>query len=1218
MIINEIFDSFLKYLAKTPENADFCMTMRHKIKQFRSLAAVSIVLFSLQACQQSPLFREISSEKSGIDFSNTISESAELSVLNYEYIYNGGGVGVGDFNNDSLPDIYFTGNMVSNALYINKGDLKFQNITKEAGVDGQGKWNKGVSIIDINNDGWMDIYVCSAVYADSNARKNILYINQGINQQTGLPYFKDEAAAYGLDHPSNTQMAAFFDYDNDGDLDVYLLLNDLDGTYPNEFRPIRKDGSWPNTDKLLENHFDSSLHHPVYTDVSAKSGILIEGHGLGISIADINQDGWKDIYVSNDYLSNNILYINNKNGTFTDQCNVYFKHTSKNAMGNDIADINNDGLPDVIEMDMMPADQYRQKLMHSDISYQNFQNSERFGYMYQYPRNTLQLNRGKYVKENTKEEFPSFSEIAYLSGVAQTDWSWAPLLIDADNDGYRDLMISNGLPRDMSDMDFMAYRRNAYASTPLEEVLKQIPAVKISNYFFKNNGDLSFSDKTNDWGWQTSTFSAGMAYADFDRDGDVDVVINNTNMKASLLENTLNQQKEKQHYINIQLIGNNQNIHGLGAMIHVYTKDKHQFYEQSPYRGYLSSVEPVAHFGIGNTLTIDSIQIIWPNQTTQVIKNVEANQTITLNIKDAGVSSTHENKNKPLFSEITNAVGMDKNFAEIDFIDFDIQKLIPHKLTKYGPSIAIGDLNNDGLDDFIAGGSSPFYASIFIQQKNGKFNRSKLTDSNIPQLQDDAGLLLLDADGDKDLDLYIASGGAENEPQSKAYTDHFYLNDGNGKFKEEMLDITNNRTAKSCIAACDYDNDGDLDMFIGGRVVPGSYPSPTSSFIYQNESSTGKVFFRDITKTIAPELFQLGMVTSAVWSDVDNDGKKDLAIAMDWGGITFFKNDGKQLKKISTNISDQTGWWNSIVASDVDNDGDMDYIVGNYGYNGFLQPSKTNPINGYANDFDNNGSFDAVFSSFRKSAIYGPIKEFPLAGRDEFIRQMTIMKEKFTNYATYAKTEMNNIFPEDAMKNALKLSVNNFYTSWIENKGNFQFEMHQLPTEAQIAPVYGIVANDFNEDGNIDIALNGNEYNMSPALGRYDGFKGLILLGDGKGHFEPMTLKQSGIHIDGNGKSLGEIFINNQYSLIGSQNEGSMKIYSLRQHHNSIAEILPTDSYGYIHLKNGKKRKIECIVGQGFLTQSSSKLMMNPSIAFIEMIDRKGNHRKIIHDTSKK
>lgn len=1198
-------------MAKTLENADFCRTMLYKIKLLKNLGLPLLGILLLQACKHPTLFREIKAEQSGIQFSNNISENVELSVLNYEYIYNGGGVGIGDFNRDSLPDIYFAGNMVSNALYLNKGEMKFQDITKEAGVEGQGKWNKGVSIVDINNDGWMDIYVCSAVYADSNAKRNILYINKGINPQTGYPIFKDEAAAYGLDDPSNTHMAAFFDYDNDGDLDVYLLLNDLDGTYPNEFRPIRKDGSWPNTDKLLENNYDSTLQHAVFKDVSKKAGILIEGHGLGVSIADINQDGWKDIYVSNDYLSNNILYINNQDGTFSDQCNVYFKHTSKNAMGNDIADINNDGLPDVIEMDMMPADQYRQKLMHSDISYQNFQNSERFGYMYQYPRNTLQLNRGKSNKENDAMLTPAFSEIAYFSGVAQTDWSWAPLLVDVDNDGFRDLMISNGLPRDMSDMDFMAYRRNAYASTSLDEVLKQIPAVKINNYIFKNNGNLTFSDKSNEWGWQSPTFSAGMAYADFDRDGDVDVVVNNTNMQASLLENTSNEQKTKQHYINIQLIGNNQNINGIGATIHIYTKGSHQYHEYSPYRGYLSSIEQIAHFGIGTAETIDSVKVEWQNKMIQVIKNIHADQLITINIKDAIPNNEIEHLSTPLFNEITANTGMDKNFSEIDFIDFDIQKLIPHKLTRYGPSIAIGDLNGDQLDDFIAGGTSPFYASIFIQQKNGKFLRSKLSDSNIPQLQDDAGMLLFDADGDNDLDLYITSGGAENQPQSKAYTDHFYLNDGKGKFSEEQIEITNNRTAKSCISANDYDNDGDLDIFIGGRVIPGSYPSPTNSFLYENQSANGKVIFKDVTKNNAPELFQIGMVSSAVWADIDDDGKDDLILAMDWGSISFFKNDGKQLKKINTNINDQTGWWNSIASTDVDNDGDIDFIVGNFGYNGFLQPSSSFPINAYGNDFDGNGSLDAVFSSFRKSTINGPVKEFPIAGRDEFIRQMTIMKEKFTNYASYANTEMPNIFSPDIFKNALKLSVNQFNSSWIENKGNFQFEVHSLPTEAQLAPVYGIVASDMNDDGNIDIALNGNEYNMSPSLGRYDAFKGLILVGDGKGNFKSLSIKESGINIDGNGKALGEIIINRNYALLASQNEGSMKLYTINQNNHQIVDVSHLDDYALVHLKNGQKRKIEVNIGQGFLTQSTPRLVMNKSVDYIEIVDKKGKSRRI-------
>ncbi|MEY4660995.1 MAG: hypothetical protein RLZZ42_947, partial [Bacteroidota bacterium] len=552
------------------------------------LFSIPIILLGLISCHSNKkLFEELSSDESGIVFENNIVENESLNVFNYEYIYNGGGVGIADFNNDSLPDIYFGGNRVSSALYLNKGNMKFEDITSAAGVDGQGKWIKGISLVDINNDGWMDIYACAAVLPDSNLKKNILYINQGINSSTGQPQFIDKAEEYGLADASNTHMAAFFDYDNDGDLDVYLLLNDLDGTYPNEFRPIRKDGSWPNTDKLLRNNYDNKLKHGVFSDVSREAGVLIEGHGLGISISDINNDGWKDIYVSNDYLSNNILYINNQDGTFTDRCADYFQHTSKNAMGNDVGDINNDGLQDIIEMDMMPADQYRQKLMHNDISYQTFQNSERFGYIYQYPRNTLQLNRGFANGSKDSTGIPAFSEIAYLSGVAQTDWSWAPLLVDVDNDGFRDLMISNGLPRDISDLDFMAYRKNAVAKTPLDELLVQIPSAKVSNYIFKNNGDLTFGDKSSEWGWGTPTFSAGMAYADFDRDGDMDIVINNTNMPATLLKNNLNpKENNTTHFIDIILKGEKHNINGIGSRIDLYSGGVLQSSEFSPYRGY--------------------------------------------------------------------------------------------------------------------------------------------------------------------------------------------------------------------------------------------------------------------------------------------------------------------------------------------------------------------------------------------------------------------------------------------------------------------------------------------------------------------------------------------------------------------------------------------------------------------------------------------------------
>lgn len=1179
---------------------------------------ITPAIFLLAACKQKkPLFREVKPEKSGIHFNNEIKEDAELNVLYYEYIYNGGGVGIGDFNNDSLPDIYFTGNRVTNKLFINRGNMKFEEVTKAAGVSGNGKWCKGASIVDINNDGLDDIYVSAAVLLPAPERKNLLYVNQGADKTTGIPLFKEEAEEYGLADSSSTQMSAFFDYDNDGDLDVYLLVNELDGTYPNEFRPIRKDGSWPNTDKLLRNDWNDSLKHPVYTDVSKQAGILIEGYGLGLSIADINKDGWKDIYVSNDYLSNNHLYINNQDGTFTDRCNEYFKHTSKNAMGNDIADINNDGLADIIELDMAPADNYRLKMINNSISYQTFQNSPQYGYIYQYARNTLQINQGPRVLANDSIGPPVFSEIAYYSGIAQTDWSWAPLAIDADNDSYRDLLITNGLPKDLTDMDFIAYRNSAMANTSPAELLQQLPSVKISNYIFHNNGDITFTDKTKEWGWDLPTFSAGMAYADFDRDGDVDVIINNTNMEATLMENTLNENKTKENnFLRLQLTGDSSNRNGLGAVIHLYYKGKQQVYEYTPYRGYMSSVENIAHFGIGNATIVDSVIIVWPNAKKQVLQNVSVNQTLKINIQTADDKVNYATI--PLaannwFTDITKNTGVSFIASEVDFIDFNIQRMIPHKLTQYGPSLAAGDVNGDGLDDLIVGGGSPNYASLFLQNSTGTFTKEKFIDSAKVKLQDDAGICLFDVDGDNDLDVYIGSGGCENEPGSPVYADHIYINDGKGKFIEDLSAFVPNYTAKSCVKAADYDNDGDLDLFIGGRVLPGSYPKAVSSFIYRNDTRAGKIKFTDVTKDVAPALQNIGLVCDATWSDANNDGKPDLIIAGEWMPVTMLKNENGRFVPVQTELSTESGWWNSITAADIDNDGDMDYIAGNSGTNGFLKPTSSLPIRAIGKDFDNNGSFDAIFSTYLLSSIKGEVKEFSLASRDEFIREISALKGKFPNYSSYAQTEMKNIFTVEEMKDAVQLSVNNFNSCWIENKGNMKFVLHPLPAQAQWAPVYGVTVNDFNGDGNIDIALNGNEFSMAPSLGRYDALNGLVLQGDGKGNFLPLSILQSGIYIPGNGKSVIQLVCNNKLTLAAGQNSSWLKLYQNKKTEGKIIPLLLNDISAIVQLKNGQKRKEEFYFGSSFLSQSGRFIQLNPSVKSIEINNNK-NQKRVINN----
>ncbi|HLY71918.1 MAG TPA: VCBS repeat-containing protein [Puia sp.] len=1177
-------------------------------------------VFLLNSCNsKNTLFQQVSSGHSGIHFNNQITENDSVNPFDLTNIYNGGGVGIGDFNGDGLQDIYFTGNQVSNKLYLNKGDFKFDDVTAAAGVGGNGEWCRGVSVVDINNDGWPDIYVCATIRSDPNLRKNLLYINQGPDKD-GVPHFKEMAKEYGLGDTLYSTMAAFFDYDNDGDLDMYLTVNEIPkGFNAGLFRPIVSDGSFPSTGRLYRNDWNDSLKHPVFTDVSKQAGITFEGFGHDATIADINQDGWKDIYVSNDFVGDDILYINNHDGTFTNKVKSYFKHTSANGMGQDIEDINNDGLADLIELDMNPADNYRKKVFLNANNYLMYQNSDYFGYQYQYVRNSLQLNQGPRVNNLDSIGDPIFSEISFYSGIAETDWSWTPLVVDFNNDGYRDVIITSGYPKDVTDHDFINFHKQANNYASKQSILDQIPQVKIHSSAFSNNGDLTFTDVSKAWGLTIPAFSNGAAYADLDNDGAMDLIINNINDEAMIFRNTSrDNNKDHNHYLQIKLAGDSLNKNGLGAWIELhYDHGKQQVYEYTPYRGYLSTIQDIAHFGLGNVSVVDSVMVKWPNKKMQLLQHIKADQVLKINIADADRTFSYEHHSladNSLFKEVTDSVNIHYQQQENDFIDFNIQRLLPHKFSEYGPSLAVGDVDGNGLDDIIIGGSASYSAQIFLQQPNGKFiQRPLIRDADAKnKIADDEGMLLFDADGDGDLDLYVCSGGYENAAGSVAYQDRLYINDGKGNFTLDSTALPKNFTSKFCVRAADYDHDGDLDLFVSGRVKPGEYPQAVSSFIYRNDSKNGHVQFTDVTDQVAKDLNNIGMVCDAIWTDFDNDGWPDLVLAGEWMPVTFLKNDHGVFKNITpaSGISNQTGWWNTIVAGDFDNDGDIDYVVGNLGQNSFYRASDAYPVRVYGKDFDNNGVYDMITSLYLPDKN-GDRKEFPSETRDDLLKQMTSMRKKFPDYKSYATATMDQVLSPEQKKGATILAANNFQTSYIRNEGNGKFTMIPLPAQAQFSVINGMVAEDFDGDGNLDIVMNGNDYGTEVSTGRYDALNGLFLKGDGKGNFRPESILESGIFIPGNGKALVKLkSAGNSCLLAAGQNRGPVKIFELKRKINCLS-VQPSDVAVILTYKNGTSRKQELYYGSSFLSQSSRFLNIDDSVLSAIIIDNKGKKRDL-------
>jgi enediyne biosynthesis protein E4 len=1188
---------------------------------------ITIIFSQFFSCKNDPsLFNSLPADETGITFSNRIIENDTMNILDFEYIYNGGGVGIGDFNGDGLQDAYFTGNQVDNKLYLNRTDttnkkMRFEDITVKSNTSSKGKWCSGVAVADINADGKMDIYVCANVKKTPKDRENLLFINKG-NDKNGIPIFAEMAKDYGLADTTFSTNAAFFDYDNDGDLDIYILVDKIDKkSSPSNFHNKLKDGTSGNNDQLYRNDFDPKLGHSFFTNVTKEAGINIEGFGLGINITDINRDGWKDIFVTNDFITNDLLWINNgksggKHLGFTDKAAQIFKHTSASAMGNDVTDINNDGLVDVFCLDMLPEDNYRKKMLMMPNNYQNYQNNELYGFQYQYVRNTLQLNQGPRPDNNQ----PIFSEISLLAGVGETDWSWCPLIVDFDNDGLRDIIVTNGFPKDITDHDFITFRNESGNVAGNDYLLAQIPQIKIKNYAFKNIGNrpetpYQFENVTNSWGINQPSFSNGAAYADLDNDGDVDYLVNNINDSAFVYQNQLVQKKiPNSNYLRINFKGEANNTNGIGTIVELSLKNgQKQIYENSPFRGYLSTVEAVAHFGLGDISIVDEVKIIWQDGKQQILKNVKANQNITVSSKNSNLPTLENAKKKSvLFTNITDSLGINYTHNELDFIDFNYQKLLPHKFSEYGPSLAVGDVTGDGLEDVFIGGSNYRKGKFLIQNKAGKFLLNDLLPgTDTTKKEEDAGSLLFDADNDQDLDLYVVSGGNEFIKTAIEYQDRLYINDGKGKFSLNAMALPNFLKSGSCIKAADFDKDGDLDLFIGGRLIPENYPKATSSYILRNDTKGGVIKFTDITKTVAPELINLGLTCDILWTDYDNDGWLDIALAGEWMPIRFFKNNqGKSFNIQKTDLDAQVGWWNSLVGADFDNDGDIDYIAGNLGVNSLSKASDIEPFKMYGKDFNIDGNYDAIPTIFYPD-VDGKKQEFPYNVREDMIKQLITTRAKFPDYGSYAKAKITDMFSPEELHGADLFSANYMKSSYIENLGSGKFKMKPLPVLAQTAPLFGMLANDFDGDGNMDVLIIGNDYGAELTNGRYDAMNGLYMKNDGKGNFTTFTPQESGFYVPFNAKAIVNVTAaNGQQLIMASQNRGKLLTFKTSIGSKSIP-IKPTDIYALLTSKNGKTRKEEFYFGNSFYSSSGRTLYVNGNTSKLEIVEANGKKRSI-------